>query len=244
MVARSLILWDFHGTLSYHPEGWRGAIAQVIREHEPMLGVTDEDIRPHLRCAFPWDTPEVPHTQLCHAEAWWKWMYPKIGRAMVGVGVSPSRAAELAPLVRRRYVCTDGHHLFDDVMPTLHALADLGWTQVILSNHVPELPDIVRDLGLGPYIEQIVNSAAVGYEKPHPAIYRHAFEALNVDPLRDCVWMVGDNFEADVLGALAMGVDAVLVRRQHPNARRYSEGLVGVVGILTGAASTWAQQRP
>ena len=56
---------------------------------------------------------------------------------------------------------------------------------------------------------------ATGHEatvlgKPSPAYYLAALEALDAEP--ELTWMVGDDLEADVLGAQAAGITGVLVR--------------------------------
>ena len=49
----------------------------------------------------------------------------------------------------------------------------------------------------------------MGVEKPDPAIFRHALDALGVDPARAV--HVGDTPAADVAGAIAAGARPVLV---------------------------------
>jgi FMN phosphatase YigB (HAD superfamily) len=51
------------------------------------------------------------------------------------------------------------------------------------------------------------------------------------------VWMVGDNVVADVLGAEAVGISAVLVRRPDPRAARYADSLAGVERFLEEAVA-------
>ena len=51
------------------------------------------------------------------------------------------------------------------------------------------------------------------------------------------VWMVGDNVVADVLGAEALGVPAVLVRRPDPRAARYADSLADVPAFLVDEAA-------
>jgi putative hydrolase of the HAD superfamily len=85
-------------------------------------------------------------------------------------------------------------------------------------------------LGLSSLVEAVFTSAATGYEKPN----RKAFELA----LRTCgwpseAWMVGDNPVADVAGAEAAGIPAVLVRREHRHASRYARDLNEVVAILS-----------
>ena len=81
---------------------------------------------------------------------------------------------------------------------------------VILSNHVPELGQLVSGLGLDRHIETVLCSAVTGYEKPHQEAFA---AALGLRGDGEPVWMVGDNPEADVEGARRAGLEAVLVRR-------------------------------
>jgi len=52
-------------------------------------------------------------------------------------------------------------------------------------------------------------SGAVGYRKPHRAIFLDALKKLNVEPTSDVV-MVGDRWLEDVEGARAVGLTGIL----------------------------------
>ena len=90
-----------------------------------------------------------------------------------------------------------------------------GWEQAILSNHIPELPDIVEALGLTQYVQAVLSSALMGYEKPHPQAF---LQALAIFDNPQTIWMIGDNIEADILGAQAVGIPAILVRQKDARA--------------------------
>jgi putative hydrolase of the HAD superfamily len=93
---------------------------------------------------------------------------------------------------------------------------------------VPELRQIIAGLGLDDVIAEVSCSAETGYEKPHPQSF-----ASVLDLLRPAVaWMIGDNVVADVLGAEAVGIPAVLVRRPDPGAARYADSLADVDAFL------------
>jgi FMN phosphatase YigB (HAD superfamily) len=49
--------------------------------------------------------------------------------------------------------------------------------------------------------------------------------------------MIGDNVVADVLGAEALGIPAVLVRRPDSRAARYADTLAGVDEFLSEAVA-------
>lgn len=86
-----------------------------------------------------------------------------------------------------------------------------------------------RALGLGELVESVVCSALIGYEKPHPRAFEIALERCDASP----VWMVGDNADADVRGAEAVGVPAIQVRRAPAEGvRLHAPDLPGAAEII------------
>lgn len=57
------------------------------------------------------------------------------------------------------------------------------------------------------YFDTITDSEMVGVKKPNPRIFNHAFGISKANPENSI--MVGDNYEADILGALDYGFDAI-----------------------------------
>ena len=207
-----VVFWDFDGTLAWRPGGWAGCLLEVLDEHAVEHNGTLEQINFSIRGGFPWDRHNDSHADLSSGDAWWNALSPLLVRAIEDTGVEQRRAEELAPVVRHRF--TDGSRVwqaFEDSLPALAATADAGWRNVILSNHVPELPTLVIQLGLNDVVEIVFTSASSGYEKPHPEAFRRALEICGQPNQR---WMVGDNPIADIEGAEAVGIPAVLVRRE------------------------------
>jgi putative hydrolase of the HAD superfamily len=236
VTTARLAIWDFDGTLAHRrgETGWSILLSEALDAEEPGHGHSAETFRPHLREGFPWHSPEVAHPELCEPEAWWGSVRPVLARAYEAAGYAPERSLELADAARRLYVDPDvGWELFEDTLPTLSRLSQAGWTHAILSNHVPELRQIVAALGLDDVVAFVSCSAETGYEKPH----EQAFASV-LDTLRPAqAWMVGDNVVADVLGAEALGIRAVLVRRPDPRAARYADSLAGVQPFLLDEAA-------
>ncbi len=231
-----LVIWDFDGTLGHRGDetGWSLLLAEVLDCEDPGHGHSAASFRPHLRDGFPWHRPDVAHPELCDPEAWWTSVRPLLARAYEAVGYPPEQALELARIAQQLYVDPDvGWKLFGDTIPALERLSAAGWTHAILSNHVPELRRIVSALGLDELVAAVSCSAETGYEKPHPRAFASLLEQLR--PVE--AWMVGDNVLADVLGAEALGIPAVLVRRRDPRAERYAETLAGVQSFLEEAVA-------
>jgi putative hydrolase of the HAD superfamily len=223
-----VVLWDFDGTLAWREGHWASALVLALDELEPGHCVSREQLRPYVRDGFPWHRPERPHPELCEPEAWWAELGTLLARAFQGVGYDVPRSRELTRAARRAYLRSPGYQLFDDAIPALERLGALGWRHVILSNHVPELEDIVRALGVRDHFDVVLSSALIGYEKPHPEAFRIALAEAGA-PTR--VWMVGDNPVADVQGAESLGIPAILVRRES-EARWTAPDLWGAAEIV------------
>lgn len=224
------LIWDFDGTLGYREGGaWTASLLEVLDREVSGHTITLDMLRPYTRARFPWHVWEHPHPHLNNAQKWWDAQLPILEAAYEGVGFVSPQAQVLARQFRDVYLNPDRWRCFDDVIPTLETLSAQGWTHVVLSNHVPELRDIVRQTGLTPYFAHIFNSAEIGYEKPHPAIFRIALDALSD---ATTLWMVGDNFHADIQGAKAAGIPGILVRRHHPDVEIFCEELHEVCAIL------------
>lgn len=231
MLATKVVFWDFDETLAFREWKWSGTLAQVAREADPPVDMRDVDIRPHLQHGYLWHTPEVAHTHLVTADQWWEHMEVVLAKAFVAAGVPEEPASALSKKVRGEYLAPRYWHVYDDVVPALEALAAKGWRHCVVSNHVPELDEIVEMVGLGGFFDQVISSAVVGYEKPNPAIYEIARGHFPDAAER---WMVGDSYEADYVGAEACGIRAILVRREHEGAERFCPGLDCVVKIIGG----------
>ncbi len=124
---------------------------------------------------------------------------------------------------------------YDEVRPALESLADDGWSQVIVSNHVPELEEIVRDLGLRRYFTRVLSSALVGFEKPNPEIFRRALQLTL--PGRP-VWMIGDSERADCLPAHDLGIQAILVRAASSDFTLQAGDVLEAANIVRSGASS------
>ena len=229
MAGGGLILWDFDGTLARREGLWSGCMLEVLDEREPGHGLTRELIRAQMRGRYPWNSPEQPHEHLCDPEAWWEAMEGHMAAALAGAGVARERTAALARAARERFLdASVGWRLYEDALPALSAARAEGWRSAILSNHVPELARLAGELGLEGRFEAVFSSAVVGYEKPHPEFFRRALRELGQPEL---VWMVGDNPRADVAGAQAAGIPAVLVRGVQ-GARWTAPGLLEALAII------------
>jgi putative hydrolase of the HAD superfamily len=235
VAARGRVLiWDFDGTLGRRPARWSGAVADALTDVLGPHEFSQDMIAAEIHSGFPWHSPEVPHLHLADGDSWWRHLGEALAAAIGRLGVAGAAATAAASRVRPHYIDPASWQLFPDTLPTLAALSDLGWRHVLLSNHVPELPEIVTGLGLGHHLSVIVNSAATGYEKPHRQAFRLALERAGWPT---SAWMIGDNPVADVAGAVSAGLRAILVRTPPADGSRHVPDLSGVIDLVSGERS-------
>ena len=104
------------------------------------------------------------------------------------------------------------YRTFPDVLPTLRSLRKWGKTLAVVSNWDPALPTLLAQLGLAGFFAFILPSAEIGVEKPDGRIFSLALQRLGLEPQE--VVHIGDSYEADVVGARAVGITPILLDRQ------------------------------
>jgi putative hydrolase of the HAD superfamily len=108
--------------------------------------------------------------------------------------------------------------LYEDVAPVLRELAGAGVRIGLISNSHRCLASFQSHFELEGLIAGAVSSSEHGLMKPHPSIFHAALNLLGV-PAADSV-MVGDSVRQDVDGAIAAGMQAILLHRgsaPHPS---------------------------
>ena len=79
----------------------------------------------------------------------------------------------------------------------------------VISNADGRIENVLHRCGIADCFLSITDSGLVGYEKPHPEIFRRALETLNARPEESLY--VGDVYSVDYLGATQAGMQAVLM---------------------------------
>ena len=116
---------------------------------------------------------------------------------------------------------------YPDAAPSLGAVRGAGIPVAVVSNWDISLVDTLARTGLAPLVDVVVHSAGVGASKPDPAPFQVALARLGV-PAAGAVH-VGDDPDADVRGARAAGLRALLLER---GGRRRAGVLTGLDQLL------------
>ena len=136
--------------------------------------------------------------------------YQKTVLAEAGVNASDELLVKLMNKLQQLYRGLT-FTLFSDVLLTLKALKEQGFTLGLLTNLPSGVDTICENLGVQPYLDFIVTSAEAGAEKPNPAIFRLALERAGISA-QEAVH-VGDQYRLDVVGARELGINPILIDR-------------------------------
>lgn len=112
------------------------------------------------------------------------------------------------------------NHLFENTFEILNYLKT-NYNLHIITNGFSEVQyKKLTKSSINHYFKTVTNSETVGVKKPNPKIFNHALKVANVKV--DQSIMIGDSYEADILGALNVGMDAIYFGN-------YSNALTGKV---------------
>ncbi len=92
---------------------------------------------------------------------------------------------------------------------SLERIRALGYRMAVVSNSDGSMARTLARIGMDHLFDGLVDSTVVGFEKPDPRIFEAALDLVGARPERTV--HVGDLYAADVVGARAAGVHAVLL---------------------------------
>ena len=116
---------------------------------------------------------------------------------------------DLIHLLSEEYinVLPSNNYLFDgtiELLEYLHPKYELH----IITNGFEEVQDLkLEKSGIKKYFDKIITSESVGVKKPNPKVFKFALEKALAKPENSI--MVGDNLEADIIGAINCGISSI-----------------------------------
>ncbi len=104
------------------------------------------------------------------------------------------------------HLCTF-NHLFAGAIDLLDYLTPKYQLHIITNGFKEAQQAKLNQSNIDHYFVTVTNSEMVGVKKPNPKIFKHALKMANASIVNSI--MIGDNLEADILGALNIGMDAI-----------------------------------
>ena len=105
-----------------------------------------------------------------------------------------------------KYLCTF-NHLLEGTRDILEYLYPKYKLHIITNGFKEVQHGKLNNANIDRFFNTVTNSEMVGVKKPNPKIFNHALNMAKAT-IENSI-MIGDNLEADVLGALDIGLDAI-----------------------------------
>lgn len=99
------------------------------------------------------------------------------------------------------------NHLFENTFAILDYLKGHYNLHIITNGFSEVQSHKMENSNINHYFKTVTNSESVGVKKPNPKIFNHALKVADVN--KDQSIMIGDSYEADVLGAINIGMKAI-----------------------------------
>jgi putative hydrolase of the HAD superfamily len=120
------------------------------------------------------------------------------------------------------------NHLFEGTFELLDYLAE-KYTLHIITNGFEEIQSKkMINSKIHHYFDQIITSESVGVKKPNSRVFEFALEVANAK--KENSVMIGDSLEADIRGALSIGLQAI--HCVFDNAKSTDEDFITVNSLL------------
>ena len=108
---------------------------------------------------------------------------------------------------------SDFNHLFEGTFEILDYLKDKYQLHIITNGFEEVQHKKMKSSKLLPYFDAIITSESVGVKKPNPKVFHHALKVANANQENSI--MIGDSLEADIFGAINIGMPAIYCNFDH-----------------------------
>jgi putative hydrolase of the HAD superfamily len=98
-------------------------------------------------------------------------------------------------------------HLLDGALVLLNYLKPKYKLHIITNGFAEVQVGKLKNTNLEAFFNVVINSEMAGVKKPNPIIFEKALKMANAS--KENSLMIGDSYEADVLGAINFGIDAI-----------------------------------
>lgn len=110
--------------------------------------------------------------------------------------------------------------LVPNAKSVLTDLESMGFNLHIITNGFFEVQHIkLKEAGIHHHFDVILCSEEVGFNKPHSKIFIYAMEKAKAAPFNSL--MIGDDYRADVLGAIKVGMQAIWYQEKSNSKAKY-----------------------
>lgn len=124
----------------------------------------------------------------------------------------------------------DSNHLFPGTMETLDYLFEKYNLHIITDGFHSVQHQKLQNSKIDHYFKTVTTSEEVGAKKPDPKIFQEALKKANSEKSK--ALMIGDNLQADVLGAINFGMQAIHYSKEKSHKGLHIEHHQSLLDIL------------
>ena len=204
------IFFDLDGTLRHSVP----VSTDVFNEYVVTLGmqINEEDRIRSMRWEhFYWaSSADLREDLVAHSPDTENFWTEYTRRRLIATGASTQWAIEHAPQVSAHMgeMYRPKSIVPPDVQRTLPILKEAGYFMAVISNRDKPFNELLQKYGISDYFSYSLAAGEVNSYKPDPGVFIHALEQTGMSA-QETVY-VGDNYFADVVGALRAGLKPVL----------------------------------
>src|SRR5215813_10990020 len=208
-----VIFFDAVGTLIETRDSVGEIYSRVAREFgleaEPQILQQNfaHSFRRQPPLAFPAGTPDALLSAL--EKGWWRNLVKEV---FAGLGPFP-RFEEFFDEIFERFRGREFWSVYDDLASALMELRRQRLKLGVISNFDSRLYDVLQACGIDRFFDSVHISTRAGAAKPDPAIFQAALDYHAAEARQ--AWHVGDSLREDVEGAMAAGINAILLDRDN-----------------------------
>ena len=137
---------------------------------------------------------------------------------------------EMIDVIAEQYIdcLADFNYLFDGTFEILEYLKE-KYTLHIITNGFDEIQSKkMINSKIHQYFDKVITSESVGVKKPNPKVFIYALELAKAN--KENSIMIGDNLEADINGALKVGMKAIHCNFENEIVN--SDGFISITSLL------------
>jgi putative hydrolase of the HAD superfamily len=97
--------------------------------------------------------------------------------------------------------------LMEGTVELLDYLKDKYRLHILTNGFIEVQQDKLQNAGISFYFDYLISSESIGKQKPHPDVFQFALRTAKTVAHRS--YMIGDNFQSDILGAKNVGMHAI-----------------------------------
>ncbi len=126
-------------------------------------------------------------------------------------------------------VLPNNNNLFEGAREILEYLSQDYKLHIITNGFNEVQSKKLKNSGIDVYFDKVITSEEVGVKKPNPKIFQYALKKANAN-LNESI-MIGDNWEADIMGAKNTGLDVIFFNYYNEIVAENIKSVINLNGI-------------